>query len=208
MFLLLPLEDENILIPSNRERGTGFSRGSYLQMHCIWNANLESFPNAASTQSYVLFISAAGPLGGDEEAETAQSSSAMKAQFNFFTWGKTDNFSSLAAGKLNPSELWARGDKKQWPNFDEAASEGSRGWDGRGWVWVRVFPSCLIPLSFPKCALNAGISHLLQPAAKPALEIHTGSHKQGTSLKTLKQLSHQAQENKSQLPKDCHEASH
>lgn len=54
---------------------------------------------------------------------------------------------------------------------------------------------------------GAGISHLPQPAAKPALQIHAGSHKQGTSLKTFKQLSHQAQENKSQLPKDCREAS-
>lgn len=34
--------------------------------------------------------------------QTAQSFSAMKAQFNFFTLWKRDNSSSLATGKLNP----------------------------------------------------------------------------------------------------------
>lgn len=144
-------------------------------------------------------------LCGYEEAETAQSSSAMKAQFNFFFLHFGEDRQLLLLWQQEnsiPASSQQKGDKEQSPKFDEAGSEGSKAWMGEG----------LSFMSFPICALNPGRGRKRRdfpPSPPSCCKASPGNpHKQGMSLKTFKQLSHQAQESKSQLPKDCHEASH
>lgn len=143
------------------EGGICFFCSSYLQIHCIWNANLELFPNAVTTQRHVLFINTAGPFGAlqhqHKEAETAQSCSAMKAHFNFFTLWKRHNSCSLAAGKLNPiavsfKQRGANSGAQRLMRHPVQKAEAWRREAGCGWGSLHIWP----PLpSYPMSSVQA-----------------------------------------------------
>lgn len=177
-----------------------FTNALYLE------CKLESFPNAATTQSYVLFISTAGPLGALWIWGGRDSSKLLSHEgtIQFFHFGGRQTTYPPPWQQENSIPA----SSEQYPKCDEAASEGSRGLDGCGWgSFLHIWTFC----PSPNCALNAGRGRRRSrdfPSLPACCKTSPGNpHKQGKSLKTFQQLSHQAQENKSQLPKDCHEAS-